>query len=143
MGSSLWRRSCTLSTLILVFWTSRSLHLNNSSIWGHYHSNFWNFTKNNLWEPINDLCHELYFSSWNCSLGTSVFSADFRPAISASRRALRSAYVSATSSHSEWILVRYSFTASNSACTPVRSAINSPENLSNLWNSLTLNRTSC
>merc|ERR1711963_725079 len=29
--SSLWRRSCTLSTLILVFWTSRSLYLNNSS----------------------------------------------------------------------------------------------------------------
>merc|ERR1712039_298262 len=34
--SSLWRRSCTLSTFILVFWTSRSLHLNNSSIWGHH-----------------------------------------------------------------------------------------------------------
>merc|ERR1712224_162000 len=33
LWSSLWRRSCTLSTLILVFWTSRSLHLNNSSIW--------------------------------------------------------------------------------------------------------------
>merc|ERR1712151_1105626 len=31
----MWRRSCTLSTLILVFWTSRILHLNNSSIWGH------------------------------------------------------------------------------------------------------------
>mmetsp|Transcript_9754 Transcript_9754/g.11824 ORF Transcript_9754/g.11824 Transcript_9754/m.11824 type:complete len:108 (-) Transcript_9754:429-752(-) len=27
--------SYILSTLILVFWTSRSLHLNNSSIWGH------------------------------------------------------------------------------------------------------------
>merc|ERR1712056_118404 len=34
--SSLWRRSCTLSTFILVFWTSRSLHLNNSSVWGHH-----------------------------------------------------------------------------------------------------------
>merc|ERR1712107_40995 len=54
-------RSCTLSTLILVLWTSRSLHLNNSRC----------FTKNNLWEPINDLCHELYFSSWKCCLGTS------------------------------------------------------------------------
>merc|ERR1712037_786630 len=61
MGS-LWRRSCTLSTLILVFWTSRSLYLNNSSIWGHKHSNCRSFSKNNLWEPINDLCHELYFS---------------------------------------------------------------------------------
>merc|ERR1712113_1034893 len=78
MGSSLWRRSCTLSTLILVFWTSRSLHLNNSSIWGHKHSNFWNFTKNNLWEPINDLCHELYFSSWKCCLGTSYVYCRFR-----------------------------------------------------------------
>merc|ERR1711963_1335004 len=29
--SNLWRRSYTLSTLILVFWTSRSLYLNNSS----------------------------------------------------------------------------------------------------------------
>merc|ERR1712209_28449 len=28
-------------------------------------------SKNNLWEPINDLCHELYFSSWKCCLGTS------------------------------------------------------------------------
>merc|ERR1711982_124800 len=69
--SSLWRRSYILSTLILVFWTSRSLHLNNSSIWDHFHNNFWNRTKNNLWEPINDLCHELYFSSWKCCLGTS------------------------------------------------------------------------
>merc|ERR1711963_1169889 len=43
--SNLWRRSCTLSTLILVFWTSRSLYLNNSSIWGHKHNNFWSFTK--------------------------------------------------------------------------------------------------
>merc|ERR1711879_735140 len=34
-------------------------------------SSFWNFTKNNLWEPINDLCHELYFSSWKSCLGTS------------------------------------------------------------------------
>ena len=33
--SNLWRRSYILSTLILVFWTSRSLHLNNSSIWDH------------------------------------------------------------------------------------------------------------
>merc|ERR1711976_549344 len=33
----------------------------------------WTFdlSDNNLWEPINDLCHELYFSSWNCCLGTS------------------------------------------------------------------------
>merc|ERR1712050_393655 len=69
--SSLWRRSYILSTLILVFWTSRSLYLNNSSIWGHKHSNCRSFTKNNLWEPINDLCHELYFSSWKCCLGTS------------------------------------------------------------------------
>merc|ERR1712152_57749 len=59
------------NTLILVFWTSRSLYLNNSSIWGHKHSNCRSFTKNNLWEPINDLCHELYFSSWKCCLGTS------------------------------------------------------------------------
>ena len=28
--SNLWRRSYILSTLILVLWTSRSLHLNNS-----------------------------------------------------------------------------------------------------------------
>merc|ERR1712066_282266 len=47
--SSIWRRSCTLSTFILVFWTSRSLHLNNSCIWGHFHSNFWDFTEINLW----------------------------------------------------------------------------------------------
>merc|ERR1712060_1024088 len=53
-----------LLTFILVFWTSRSLHLNYSSIWDHQHSNFWNLSKNNLWKPINDLCHELYFSSW-------------------------------------------------------------------------------
>merc|ERR1711865_1022999 len=33
--TNLNRRSYTLSTLILVFWTSRSLHLNNSSIWDH------------------------------------------------------------------------------------------------------------
>merc|ERR1712113_1224975 len=36
--TSLWRRSCTLSTFILVFWTSRSLHLNNSSIWDHLYT---------------------------------------------------------------------------------------------------------
>merc|ERR1712232_1467035 len=76
--SSLWRRSCTLSTLILVFWTSRSLYLNNSSIWDHKHNNYRNFTKNNLWEPINDLCHELYFSSWKCCLGTSYVFCRFR-----------------------------------------------------------------
>merc|ERR1711963_1320070 len=76
--SNLWRRSCTLSTLILVFWSSRSLHLNNSGIWGHQYSSFWNFTKNNLWEPINDLCHELYFSSWICCLGTSYVYCRFR-----------------------------------------------------------------
>merc|ERR1711963_1357764 len=76
--SSLWRRSYTLSTLILVFWTSRSLYLNNSSIWGHKHNNFWSFTKNNLWEPINDLCHELYFSSWKRCLGTSYVFCRFR-----------------------------------------------------------------
>merc|ERR1711935_590193 len=46
--------------LFWFFWTSRSLYLNNSSIWGHKHSNCRSFTKNNLWEPINDLCHELY-----------------------------------------------------------------------------------
>merc|ERR1711920_351224 len=42
------------------------------------HNNFWNFTKNNLWEPINDLCHELYFSSWKCCLGTSYVYCRFR-----------------------------------------------------------------
>merc|ERR1712099_44883 len=67
-----------LSTLILVFWTSRSLYLNNSSIWDHKHNNYRNFTKNNLWEPINDLCHELYFSSWKCCLGTSYVFCRFR-----------------------------------------------------------------
>merc|ERR1712129_464772 len=76
--SNLWRRSCILSTLILVFWTSRSLYLNNSSIWDHKHNNYRNFTKNNLWEPINDLCHELYFSSWKCCLGTSYVCCRFR-----------------------------------------------------------------
>merc|ERR1712157_138765 len=76
--TSLWRRSCTLSTLILVFWTSRSLHLNNSSIWDHQHNNFFFLSKNDLWEPINDLCHELYFSSWNSSLGTSYVYCRFR-----------------------------------------------------------------
>merc|ERR1712060_263329 len=60
------------------FWTSRSLYLNNSSIWGHKHSNCRSFTKNNLWEPINDLCHELYFSSWKCCLGTSYVFCRFR-----------------------------------------------------------------
>merc|ERR1712079_257417 len=40
---------------------------------GHKHSNCRSFTKNNLWEPINDLCHELYFSSWKCCLGTSLY----------------------------------------------------------------------
>merc|ERR1711963_665161 len=70
---NLWGRSYILSTLILVFWTSRSLYLNNSSIWDHKHNNYRNFTKNNLWEPINDLCHELYFSSWKCCLVMSRF----------------------------------------------------------------------
>merc|ERR1719386_246148 len=32
----------------------------------------------NLWDPINDLCHELYFSSWNSSLGTSYVYCRFR-----------------------------------------------------------------
>ena len=31
-----------------------------------------------LWEPINDLCHELYFSSWKCCLGTSYVYCRFR-----------------------------------------------------------------
>merc|ERR1712032_1798953 len=78
MGSNLWRRSYILSTLILVFWTSRSLYLNNSSIWDHKHNNYRNFTKNNLWESINDLCHELYFSSWKYCLGTSYVYYRFR-----------------------------------------------------------------
>ena len=34
--------------------------------------------QNNLWEPINDLCHELYFSSWKCCLGTSYVYCRFR-----------------------------------------------------------------
>jgi heme/copper-type cytochrome/quinol oxidase subunit 1 len=65
-------------TLILVFWTSRSLHLNYSSIWDHFHNNFWHFTKNNLWEPINDLCHVLYFSSWKSCMRTSYVYCRFR-----------------------------------------------------------------
>ena len=36
------------------------------------------FTKNNLWEPINDLCYVLYFSSWNFSLGSSYVYCRFR-----------------------------------------------------------------
>merc|ERR1712238_164243 len=43
----------------------------------NFQPNFWNSTKNNLWDPINDLCHELYFSSWNSSLGTSYVVAHF------------------------------------------------------------------
>merc|ERR1719444_722230 len=34
--------------------------------------------KNNLWESINDLCHELYFSSWKYCLGTSYVYCRFR-----------------------------------------------------------------
>merc|ERR1711865_1143435 len=44
----------------------------------NFQPNFWNSTKNNLWDPINDLCHELYFSSWNSSLGTSYVYCRFR-----------------------------------------------------------------
>ena len=39
---------------------------------------FWNFTKYNLWEPINDLCHVLYFSSWKSCMGTSYVYCRFR-----------------------------------------------------------------
>ena len=35
-----WRRSYILSTFILVFWTYKSLHLNDSCIWNYFHNNF-------------------------------------------------------------------------------------------------------
>ena len=64
--------------LILVFWTSRSLHLNNSRIWINFYNNFWYFTKNNLWDTINDLCHVFYFSFRISCMGPSYVYYRFR-----------------------------------------------------------------